>query len=431
MSLRNFYKATQANPKLSRSSGGASGESARESSFWRWLYFVRNATVMLSIFLTAGALALWWNWDEPLVSPISSLSIFRFLKEPDIRASGNKIVYGFAPYWTLKNIEIQPELTHLAYFSLTIGADGNFVTREGTSAEPGFHRLKSDEFMELNTQSLNQGTQIELVLTQFKTEDIKAFLASKKAQERFMSSLDNALLAYPFSGVNIDIELAGSATPEMRNQFTSFMRDLRSHLDQKYDHIQLSVDMYAGAASNPQLWDVEEVAKHVDYIIVMAYDFHRRSSPQAGPVAPLFGGKDLWDSDINQHLQAYLKVVPASKIILGIPFYGYEWQTTSRAPQSHTFPDTGSTAMVERVSALLENKEELKLEEHWSQEALSPYLTYEKDGVIYTIYYENSRSLSYKLDYVNQLDLAGIAIWALGYEGQSRYLWDVIERKVQ
>jgi spore germination protein len=130
-------------------------------------------------------------------------------------------------------------------------------------------------------------------------------------------------------------------------------------------------------------------------------------------------------------LQAYLKVVPASKIILGIPFYGYEWQTTSRAPQSHTFPDTGSTAMVERVSALLENKEELKLEEHWSQEALSPYLTYEKDGVIYTIYYENSRSLSYKLDYVNQLDLAGIAIWALGYEGQSRYLWDVIERKVQ
>jgi spore germination protein YaaH len=46
------------------------------------------------------------------------------------------------------------------------------------------------------------------------------------------------------------------------------------------------------------------------------------------------------------------------------------------------------------------------------------------------IYYENSRSMSYKLDFVNQLDLGGVAIWALGYEGRSRELWDVVEQKL-
>ena len=73
----------------------------------------------------------------------------------------------------------------------------------------------------------------------------------------------------------------------------------------------------------------------------------------------------------------------------------------------------------------------LSVEEHWNENALSPYLTYVEDGETFVLYYEDSRSLSYKLDYVNQLDLGGIAIWALGYEGDSRELWDVINRKLE
>ena len=90
----------------------------------------------------------------------------------------------------------------------------------------------------------------------------------------------------------------------------------------------LSIDVYAGASDNKQLWDIPALAPVVDYIVVMAYDFHRRSSPQAGPVAPLFGGSELWDSDINEHLRKFLEYVPREKILLGVPFYGYEWQTT-------------------------------------------------------------------------------------------------------
>ena len=162
----------------------------------------------------------------------------------------------------------------------------------------------------------------------------------------------------------------------------------------------------------------------------MAYDFHRRQSTQAGPVAPLFGGKELWDNDINTYLQQFLELVPAQKILLGIPFYGYEWQTTSRESLSHTFPDTGATASYERVQELLKQSEELQVQESWNEQALSPYISYSEDGEIYVIYFENSRSISYKLDYVNQLDLGGVAIWALGYEGSSRELWEVIQNKV-
>jgi len=275
-----------------------------------------------------------------------------------------------------------------------------------------------------------QDTQFELVLSQFYADDIAQFLGSEKAQLNLFETLDNILLAYPVSGINIDVELNGTPSEKQRDQFTKFIKDLRSHLDAHYGSISLSVDVYASASNNKQLWDIPALADHIDYFVVMAYDFHRRSSPQAGPVAPLFGGDKLWDGDINEHLRTFLSYVPSSKLLLGIPFYGYEWQTTSRDAQSHAFPDTGNTASIERVKELLARKEELRVMEHWNEDALSPYISYIEDGETFVVYYENSRSISYKLDYVNQLDLAGVAIWALGYEGSDRELWDIIQRKL-
>lgn len=387
--------------------------------------------VLCSLLIASTAATTWYFWETPMLSPITSSTRFRFLREPSTQNTAKKVIYGFLPYWNQSSVTLQKELTHLGYFSLTIKADGTFLESlpDGTR-EMGLHRLNSEQMLDVIDEAQQQGTAVEVVITQFNHGDITAFLSSKKAQESFFAALDSVLLAYPISGVNIDFETSGSTNQKMRDDLTSFMKDLRAHLDGRYSNITLSIDTYASAAQNPQLWDIPALAEHIDYIVVMAYDFHRSSSANAGPVAPLFGGKELWEGDINNYLQAFLATVPPEKILLGIPFYGYEWQTTSRDSRSHTFPNTGSTASYKRVQGLLENsRQTLQVEEHWNEEALSPYISYIEDGEIYVIYYENSRSISYKLDYVNQLNLGGIAIWALGYEGNSRELWDVIERK--
>ncbi|HCC84587.1 MAG TPA: hypothetical protein DEP87_02805, partial [Candidatus Pacebacteria bacterium] len=93
--------------------------------------------------------------------------------------------------------------------------------------------------------------------------------------------------------------------------------------------------------------------------------------------------------------------------------------------------DTGATASYERVQSILADKTKLKVTENWHESALAPYLTYIEDGKTYVVYYENAKSLAYKLEYAKQLDLAGIAIWALGYEGTSRDLWDPIKNVAQ
>lgn len=372
------------------------------------------------------AIAVWWFWEVPLVSPLSAAPVFQFLNTAPPTSTG-KAVYGFVPYWNVNKTTVRPELTHLSYFSLTIAADGSL---DRDPSDPGFQKLQSDEFLELATQMTNSNRQVELTLTQFIASDIETFLGSQTAQDTFIQALDSVLIAYPFTGVNIDIEHPGNPSALTRQRLSLFMQRLNQHLDKKYGQVQLSIDMYASASTSNNIWDIEALGKEVDYIVIMAYDFHRRSSPQAGPVAPLFGGKQNWDMDISLQLQAFLDKVPSQKLLLGVPFYGYEWQTVSGDAQANTYPDSGSTASYARVQELLSRKDELQLEEKWNEAALSPYLSYTEDGETFLVYYENSRSLSYKLDFVNQLDLGGIAIWALGYEGDFNELWDVIQKKL-
>jgi spore germination protein len=389
-----------------------------------------TALWITGLVLCVLAFTVWWFWDTPLISPLTSLPTFSFLNAKTNAEGKKRTVYGYMPYWNAKKTTLQPELTHLAYFGLEIGADGSLLTKTDEGGEPGYAMLQKEETVEFLAEAKKSGTEVEIVLTQFEGDSIAALLNSSAAHKKLLTALDSLILAYPITGIHIDIEYSGEVTPGMRQGMTNLMKTLHDHLSQKYQGMTLSIAMYAGAADSYQIWDVKNIEPYVDHVVVMAYDFHRRSSPKAGPVAPLFGGKELWDSDINQHLQAFLKVVPPEKILLGVPFYGYEWQTTSQKAQALTFPETGATASFDRVQKILAQKDELKATEHWNEAALSPYITYTEAGKQYVLYYENSRSISYKLDYVNQLELGGIAIWALGYEGNNRELWDVINTKI-
>lgn len=372
---------------------------------------------------------LFITWlKTPLLSPVNIQGKFSFLKPTQLNRSP-KIVYGFLPYWNLEKAKIHPELTHLGLFALVIQANGSLQTTQEGYNEPGYNALKSKSFLALSNRLISSNQKQEIVLAQFNADIVSQFLYSEAAQDNLLETLDSLLLAYPFSGVNIDIEYAGEMTDSLPNKLNQFVQKLDQHLEEKYPDVKLSIDIFASAGSRNTIWDIETLAKHVDYIVVMAYDYHRPSSVISGPVAPLFD--NVSKNDISDHLDKILEKVPPEKILLGVPFYGYEWQTVSRDSSDHTYPDSGSTASYKRVLELLEQKEELELEEHWNEDALSPYITYQENGQTYTIYYENSRSLSYKLDLVNQLDLAGMAIWALGYEGYTRDLWDVIEKKVR
>ncbi|MBQ6438322.1 hypothetical protein IJJ12_02985, partial [bacterium] len=72
--------------------------------------------------------------------------------------------------------------------------------------------------------------------------------------------------------------------------------------------------------------------------------------------------------------------------------------------------------------------------QHWDEVSLSPYLVYrasndDGENRCHIGFFENERSLAYKMDVVAKLNLGGIAIWSLGYEGHSTTLWETISQR--
>ncbi len=383
-------------------------------------------------------------WQKNFKSPIGDNFQFSYITNKFWPKKNNHktIIYGFLPYWNINKVKIQPELTHLSYFALEVGVDGQIVIESKPGeTKPGFRQLNSEQFFTLID---DRDLKLELVLSQFDSQKIEQFLNDQQAWLTFLKQIDSLLLAYPFTGINLDFEYQGEASQQLRQEFTNLVISVQQHLTQYQTKINLSVDVYANAGDPEKnlMWNIADLEPYIDYIIVMAYDFHRQNSFQADPGAPLFGGEKLWSNDINSLMKNFFEYIPREKILLGIPFYGYAWQTDSLEPRANTYPGTGFTVSyqealnLQELSGIWENCENLAI--YWQEEALSPFATLtcpndnqgnneENESINYLVYFENAKSLQYKIDYAQQLELAGIAIWALGYEGETRDLWEVVK----
>ena len=117
---------------------------------------------------------------------------------------------------------------------------------------------------------------------------------------------------------------------------------------------------------------------------------------------------------------------------MAVPFYGYDWETTScHLDEAKTYPGSGKTLTYRAARQIITDRT-LGTQLQWDDVSLSPYLTYQDindDGEkrCHIGFFENERSLAYKIDMVNKLRLGGIAVWALGYEGEYDDLWQKID----
>lgn len=401
------------------------------TSRFRWIFLSAFLLLIFAVALWFG-LSVWFrsSVQQSQISPLVPGSVIQ-VQEPGPSNSAPKRVYGYVPYWNLLTASPSAVLTDVSYFSLTLTASGEILEQTADGPDMGLRRMQSENFTEWLQARAAAGQRAHITFTMLDNDDISSFLSSSVAQQRAIQNITQVMASYPFSGLNLDVEYSGQATTAQRNAYSTFVADVRKALDTQSPGAELSVAIFGSSASRPLLWDVAALEPSVDAFIMMAYDYHVRSSVVAGPVAPIFGKQSgRWQDDIVTNLRDLVALVPSRKILLGVPFYGYEWTTTNPQPGSNTFPKSGFTATYDRVNKLLRGEIEVsQLMTRWDEDALSPYLTYREGGETQLIYYEDARSLSYKLDLVNQVDLAGIAIWAVGYEGEGSELWDVIDQK--
>lgn len=323
-----------------------------------------------------------------------------------------KDYYGYCPYWidTSYYDYFQMDLlTHLAYFSVDIQpATGNL------GGIPNLNR-----FLKIRDHAHAHGVDVHMTFTIFGNSDVSAFLNSSAARQQAITNICNFVTNYVLEGVNIDFEFV---TSSVRDSFNVFINDLAYAL---WNHGGGRKDLYIASIAVPEWYpgfDIDYLADHSDGLFIMAYGFHYSGSSIAGPVSPCvpssFWGQYCAAKSIGSY-KAY--GVPGDKILLGIPYYGYDWPTVSGDIGSAT---TGSgTARIYYYAFQYANT----YGRLWDSYSLTPWYRYDASGW-HQCWYDDSVSLDIKFSFVNDSSLAGAGCWALGYDRTYDHLWNAVRK---
>jgi chitinase len=232
-----------------------------------------------------------------------------------------------------------------------------------------------------------------------------------------------------FDGIDIDWEfpVAGGMQgnverPVDRENFTLLLAELRRELDDQDARDGRHYELTIAASARPQEIANVEIARIeplLDFINVMTYDYH--SGPGITNFnAPLFAarGDPTPNLNVDVTMRAFLDAgVPASKLLLGIPFYAHGYgsvpNTADGLFQPGTATPTGWTAGDGDWKVLahtrLQNSNYVR---HWEPSAQVPWLY---DSTTKTwVSYDDPESVAAKVRYVRERKLGGVVIWELG-----------------
>jgi spore germination protein YaaH/flagellar hook assembly protein FlgD len=343
-------------------------------------------------------------------------------------------VFGFLPYWEVNSstLSIQyDKISTIAYFGVGAKGDGTLMKLNSNgTVTTGWGGWTSSKMTSIINKAHTTGTRVVLTIQSFAwntsgADRQKQLLGSSTNRLRLARSIVAAVRDRGADGVNLDFEpLVSGYGP----QFTALVRTIRAELDKVAKGYQVTFDTLGFIGNYP----IEDATAPggADALFVMGYDYRTSAHSPVGSIAPL----SRTGYDIRETVAAYTARVPASKVILGVPYYGRAWSTDTALLNAKNISGVkyGASATVVYTSALpyfssYDKKYDTKEQVAWT--------AYHRENCTATygcvnpwrqIYIDDARALGAKYALVNQYNLRGAGMWALGYDGTRTDLWQAI-----
>ena len=342
-----------------------------------------------------------------------------------------KEVFGFLPYWMLDAGSLQwmqyQLVTTVAYFGVTARADGTLATTSGSSPSAGWAGWNSSAMTSVTNAAHARGVRVVLSVSMMAWDGgtgQAALLGSATARSKLVNAIVATVRDRAADGVNLDFEPVSTT---LRDQYTSFVRQLKAGLVAARVGSYLTVCTMAGAATWASGYDLAGLTGTgaANAVFVMGYDYSWSGSARAGAVAPMDSPYIL---DVGESVDDYLATMPAAKIIWGVPYYGRSWQTTSGVTNAPVRP--GSSGASKAYYYTGAHSLAATHGRRWDNVGKVPWFAYQDSAGGWTEgYYDDAASLAFKYDMVNAKGLAGTGMWTLLMDQGDNALWNLIAAK--
>ena len=312
-------------------------------------------------------------------------------------------VFGYAPYWSLPQASQFPvkDFSTIAYFSVDVNPDGTIAT-----SGPGWDGYQSQDLTNLVSAAHQAGDRVVLTATDFSNSSLDTLTHNPAAGVTLGQQLTQLVREKNLDGVNLDLEGTGSGDQAGLDHLVSQV-DFELHATDP--HYQLTMATYASSAGDPGgFYDIKGLSQWVDAFFVMAYDVDQGAAQGNGNA----GGADAG------YISQYTSAVGASKVILGLPLFGYDEATSGPALGDTA---TGSSEAVTYEQAMASGPT------YWDASTQTAWTSYQNGGQWHQVFFDNVNTLADKVQLAADSHLLGVGAWALGMEGDDDSVLSVLD----
>lgn len=228
-------------------------------------------------------------------------------------------------------------------------------------------------------------------------------------------------------GVEIDFSQLPSSSA---SQFVSFVNFMRDNLDFRFISKKMIVSLVIPAVPKTFPSDLRELDEYVDLFLVKGLDYHEIDGtiPAVSPMRSQTNNGFSLENTLLDYLKNGLN---PKKSILALPLYGVQWAGTWDAEEGYYSTDFDKKVTLSEVRQAYKSQDtSFVINSTLDEVTMTNYYFLEfPDGSSVDCWYDDSYTLSKKMDLALIKEFKGVGLWALGYDLGTSEVWDVVEEK--